>query len=253
MRLSNYSKINQILGFERPYLGFFSALNVIIAYYFFNQKKHLIYLLPILISLVLVIIVSARLSFIIIFLTLLTVLLKKIDTKVKLLIPIIVMIVSSLVYLIVQKNPLSQRFYAIKKDSRTIIWQGAIEQINNTKNYIFGNGGQKEIRDNLLDYYKNRAKYKYPPEKNRYIRVNYNTHNQYLNELIRGGVFGVLLLIFPFCYMFVKNIIKFEIISMLLLFSVFSFGLVENILERQQGVYVFAIILATTNKFYEKK
>ena len=38
--LRNYSRINDILNFERPYLGFLSALNIIIAYHFFSLSKH---------------------------------------------------------------------------------------------------------------------------------------------------------------------------------------------------------------------
>ena len=37
--LKNYSKINQILNYERPYLGFFSAINIIISYYYFKVKN----------------------------------------------------------------------------------------------------------------------------------------------------------------------------------------------------------------------
>jgi O-antigen ligase len=253
IRLSNSAIINEILKFERPYLGFFSAINVILAYYLYMLKKQWIYLLPISISLVLVIVISARLSFIIIFLILFILVLNQLKNKVKILIPLIVMILLTILYLSLQKNSLIQRFYAIKRDSRNIIWKGGMEQINSTKNYIFGNGSQNEIRDNLLNYYKYKAKFNYAPEKKRFIRENYNIHNQFLNEFIRGGFLGVVLLIAPLFIIFYKNLTHFNIISILLLFAIFSFCLVENILERQKGVYLLAIILATTNKFYEKK
>ena len=253
IRLSNYAKINQIIGFERPYLGFFSVINVILAYYFFTLKKQWLYLLPILMSLILIIVISARLSFIIVILILLALILQQIKKKAIILIPLILMVFLSSIYLVFQKNSLTQRFYAINKDARSIIWKGAIEQLNTTKNYFFGNGGQKEIRDNLLEYYKNTAVFVYPPEKDRFVRVNYNTHNQFLNEFIRGGAIGLLLFMFPFLNLFYKNVINFNIISIFLLFSIFSFCFVENILERQKGIYLLALILGITYNFYEKK
>jgi len=253
IRLSNYSEINQIISFERPYLGFFSAINVILAYHFFTLKNYWLYLSSILISLILVIVISARLSFIIVILTLFALILDQIKNKTLVIIPLIVIVLTSSVYLILQKNSLFQRFYAIKKDARSIIWTGAIQQINTTKNYVFGNGGQAEIRNTLLEYYKHKAIYKYPPEKKRFIRMNYNTHNQFLNEFVRGGIFGVFLFVFPFFYLFFRNSKEFNIIAILLLFAIFSFCFVENVLARQKGVYLFALILAITNSFYEKK
>ena len=243
IRLSNFARINDILYFERPYLGFFSLLSVILSYNFIKTFKNWIYVTPIFISLVLIIIISARLSFVLTIITLLIVIYDQIRNRVKLSLPIMLILIISSVYLIANKNSLIQRFYAIKRDSRTIIWKGAIQQIESTNSYLFGNGGQKEIREDLLIYYKNKAKFNSNAQKSRFTRVNYNTHNQYLNELIRGGFIGLFMLLFPIFILLLKNYKVSNIIPILLLFSIFSFGIVENILDRQKGVYLLGIIL----------
>ena len=87
------------------------------------------------------------------------------------------------------------------------------------------------------------------------LKKKYNTHNQFLSELIRGGVLGLFLFIFPIIIAIKENIKKKNIINISILVSIVLFLLVENLLERQIGVYLLAIVLTITifkNKLLEE-
>ena len=122
--LRSYAGINEILGFERPYLGFFSALNVIIAYYFFKEKRVWVFILICFLSTLVVTLISARLGIIIILISLFCILISKINRVLKYIVLSISLI--TLILFTQTNNPLKNRFQQIKYDTRLIVWDGAI-------------------------------------------------------------------------------------------------------------------------------
>ncbi|MFN0728533.1 O-antigen ligase family protein [Polaribacter gochangensis] len=245
--LKNYSKINEILNYERPYLGYFSVLNIIISYYFFKQKnKKAIAIIATVFSLLLIIIISARLSIITaLFLGVIT-LFFELNNKKKLI--AFSGLTSLLLVFYFSNNTLKDRFLHINKDARVIIWEGAINSFSKTNNFFLGSGSQENTRNELLEHYKNHQDFESIDEKNRFITKNYNTHNQYLNEILRGGVLGLVIFLFPQGFNLYFNFRKKTVtIELLFLISILCFCLVENILDRQIGVYLYAILLSLSN------
>lgn len=249
--LASYAGVNEILYFERPYLGYFSALNVIIAYYFFKNYKVWLFALICFFSTLIVVLISARMGLLIIMVTLLCILISKISKRFRLVLLLFSIIVFTL--FIQTNNPLKNRFQQIKYDSRLIVWNGALEIAKEHSNYIFGIKNQNTIKKSLLNFYENKAEFEYPPDKIRFVTKGYNTHNQFLNEFLRGGIIALLLLISPFVYALYNSFKSHNLAFALLVLSVLMLLLVENLLARQIGVYITAIILSLSRKIdYEK-
>jgi len=242
--LKNYSKINEIINYERPYLGYFSVVNIIISYYLFKEKnKKILAIIATIFSLFLILIISARLSIItILFLIIITVFIE--FNKKNRLIALSGLIVLSLLFYF-NNSSLKHRFSQINKDARVVIWKGALNSFTNTENKITGSGSQVNTRKELLDHYKMNDSFESVDEKNRFITKNYNTHNQYLNEILRGGIIGLVIFVFPQLLNLYSNFRKENsILGLLFLLSILCFCLVENILDRQIGVYLYAFILS---------
>ena len=144
-------------------------------------------------------------------------------------------------------SSLKERFIQINNDARLITWKGAKASFDKTGKNIFGSGSQENTRNDLLNYYKNYDDYQSVDEKNRFILKNYNTHSQYINELLRGGIVGFLIFFLPQILLLYYNFKKNNIFGLLLLVSIICFSLVENILDRQVGVYLYTIIFSILN------
>ena len=244
--LTNYTKLNSILGFERPYLGYFSALNIILSYFFFKRTKKWIFSIGGILSLGTIFYVSARLALILSIIFLTTILLNEIKSKKKIVTLILGGLVTVGIFLFAFNSSIKKRFSLIKKDSRTVIWSGTLKELNTSKDFIFGNGSLVKTRNNLYSFYRTYDKFENIDVKNRFVKKKYNTHNQFLSELIRGGVLGLFLFIFPIIIAIKENIKKKNIINISILVSIVLFLLVENLLERQIGVYLLALVLTIT-------
>lgn len=250
--LRSYAGINEILHFERPYLGFLSALNIIISYRIFRNFRKWVFVLSSVFSVLLIIIISARLGLIIALLAVFVFVLVEIKINLKYLLFFILALLTSTILFFQSNNPLKNRFQQLKYDTRIVVWQGAKSIYSKDVNPIFGLSSQTEVKNKLLNYYKKEANFDYQPDKTRFIMKEYNTHNQYINELLRGGLLGLFLLISPFFMALRSSYLEKNIVNALLLLAVLLFLLVENLLARQMGVYSIAIILSLTrNKSYE--
>jgi len=251
--LRSNANINKILLFERPYLGYFSALNMILGFYIFKKTKKLFLLILIVVSISLIVIMSARMALIIIFVSGLVMFFTEVrNRKIKLL-STIFLTISALLIILFSNMPIKHRFMQIKFDSRMIIWEGGIKLFDEAPSYLFGYSSQKTIENKLLNYYKNDAQFEYEPDKIRFIKKNYNTHNQYLNEILRGGFLGLSLFLIPFINLLFLNFTKRHFLFAILIISIGLFLVVENLLMRQMGVYSLAIILAISNVFRDEE
>ncbi|GMN07853.1 hypothetical protein MTsPCn5_32420 [Croceitalea sp. MTPC5] len=250
--LRSYARINDILNFERPYLGFLSAIQIIIAGNLFFASKRKIYFFPILVSIVLIIVISARLAILITVICCAIYMILKIkDNTLRWIIGVGVPLLLT-VLIMLSDLALKHRFIQIKNDSRTIIWEGALQQYKNSPSKSFGFSSQQKVDENQNAYYSESANFEYPPDKSRFLEKKYNTHNQYLNELLRGGYFGLLLLLMPFIYVLLRGRHKENPLGLSLVIALAMFLFVENVLERQMGVYLTAIILANAIKYRDE-
>lgn len=251
--LRSYAGINEILHFERPYLGFFSALNIIVSYYLFKNRKIWIFLITSVFSFSIIMLISARLGLIVAILSLLLIVISRIKINFKYLMLVIGTLTTLGIIFLMSNNPLKNRFQQIKYDTRLVVWNGAYNIFTETSQPFFGLKSQSKVSEKLIDYYKNDAYFEYQPDKTRFVNKVYNTHNQYLNEILRGGIFGLLLFMMPLCYLIFQNIKMKKLEFTLLLISVSLFFMVENLLARQIGVYTTAIILSLTQKTLNEK
>ena len=77
-----------------------------------------------------------------------------------------------------------------------------------------------------------------------YMDVKLNTHNQFIATYLNSGIIGLLLLISFLVFQFISS--KKDFIKTAMIVSLILFLLVENVLYRQNGVYLFALIIAIT-------
>lgn len=251
--LRSYAGINEILHFERPYLGFFSALNIIISYLLFKKGRLWMFALTSVFSIFIIVLISARLGLLIAIMALLTILISRIRMNRKYWLVLIGFMGIAGTLFFTFNSPLKNRFQQLKYDTRFVVWQGAFQILEAQNNPLFGLKSQSELNNKLLSFYKNEAEFEYKPDRLRFITKSYNTHNQFINEILRGGILGFLLLILPFGYLIYKNLKSNQLEMTLMLIAIVLFFMVENLLYRQIGVYTTAIILSLSRKLtYEK-
>lgn len=142
---------------------------------------------------------------------------------------------SALIYII---DPLWLRFYELIETiqhsgqtstgstyTRLNIFNCSLDAIKNAPFFGYGIGDVKEVL--TVCFLENNSTY-------------YNTHNQFLGAWLSAGFFGTSSLVLIFFQGFIsalkhKNIIHFSILSLF-----FLMALIENILERQDGILIFS-------------
>ena len=142
---------------------------------------------------------------------------------------------SALIYII---DPLWLRFYELIETiqhsgqtstgstyTRLNIFNCSLDAIKNAPFFGYGVGDVKEVL--TVCFLENNSTY-------------YNTHNQFLGAWLSAGFFGTSSLVLIFFQGFIsalkhKNIIHFSILSLF-----FLMALIENILERQDGILIFS-------------
>lgn len=127
-------------------------------------------------------------------------------------------------------------------EPRFIIWPCAHEIIK--KNNYWGIASFKESEAQLVDCYA--SKINKEDKRNYYTNQKFNTHNQFLDYFLMGGWPAATLLLLCFLIpLFMRNT-SFELKVILLIFL--GFFLVENVIHRQLGRYLFAIFAALYSK-----
>ena len=126
---------------------------------------------------------------------------------------------------------------------RLIQWRFGFEILNEKKAWFTGVGiknSQKILNDKYIEYgiytgYEGTSDTRY---------LNYNFHNQFVEQLLRTGVVGLLILIMMFITILViPGSVRFVSNWIILVF--FMFFLTESVLERQQGIVYFCLIYSS--------
>ena len=118
-------------------------------------------------------------------------------------------------------------------EMRLIKWYCASEVI---KDNLFAGVGTGDYNDVLAQKYKD-------IDFKKGMIYGYNTHNQYLEEFLKFGVFGGLFFIIFMTYI-VYQAVKFKngfLVS--IIFTICAFMLIESIFERQHGVVFFSFFI----------
>ena len=245
--------IDEILWGSRPYASFMLVLGIFISLRRFslNSKKSWFFLIPSVIFLLLCNYISARLSLALGVATAVYFLFFrfKMSNKVKVL-SMLVFVVLVMVMVIFNKSlilrtPLDNlskldKIVAIAKDRepRYVIWSCSSILLKTNSNALFGISSYERYRQDLVNCYaeiiiNREEKQKY------YMDSRFGSHNQFLDFWLNGGILPFLLLLASFASAFFSK--KINSNAKWIYFLFFSFFLVENVLYRQTGYYLFGI------------
>ena len=126
--------------------------------------------------------------------------------------------------------------FDLNKSPRLMIWKNSIELIKNNTYFPFLIGiGDYQLEINKL----HRSLMKDKPGMG---LIDYNSHNQYLESIIVGGPLAFVFLVYIGYLIFLsRSTNNTQLLSFTLFISLFFFF--ENVLQRQLGVMLLAILL----------
>ena len=251
----NTSQVQDLLLIHRPYFGFMCFISIVLIYGLAkkikSKKKRKVYLILGIIILGFLFTIVARLSLL---LALAYILIRVImgfklsKTKLFFSLSLCIFIVFGL--FTINKN-IKNRFYikdsykeTIKvlknQEPRFVIWNCSLKQLTKSDFNIFvGYKNRNEIQENLTTCYN--LDIDNVSKRNYYLRTNFNTHNQFVDIFLDGGLIGFMLfmvILLFCCYFFINN---FD--GIFILFGMSVFLLVENLFHRQLGVYLFGVFV----------
>lgn len=250
---ANTAEVNNLLLLDRPYIGFVAVLGFLLSLEkatIFSKQRWL-YLINAILLILFIILISARISIISIFCISVAYFLFYYNEKwYKKLFFTAVLVFLFGIIIATNKN-ISERFFiksnieeSLKEASdyepRIVIWSCANNMtVKKDFSMITGFKGYEIIRNNFLDCYaqtiENQSKKEY------FLSENFNSHNQFIDFYLIGGILGLVLFIIFFIKLFydVKN----NFFSVAIVISFLLFFLVENIFYRQFGCYLFGIFI----------
>lgn len=246
--------INNVLHMERPYLGYFAVFTLIVTFHLSTVLKKYRYLLWVhcLYLTVFILLISARISTITVFILIALYLLvySRMKTKYKvytvagsmLLLSGIVMLNKNLQDRLFILNNFEASFAQFKLyEPRVIIWPCAYTIASeDTFNSLTGLASEEVLNQKLAVCYDHTILNKH--RANFYITAQLNTHNQFIGSYMTSGLIGFLFLAGFFVIQIWqgrKFFFKTAIIVSLLLFL-----MVENVFYRQLGMYLFVLAIS---------
>ena len=242
--------VNKLLVIDRPYLGFLSLIAIVICFYLIKQfPKYKIVLGIISFALfVFIVFIVARLSLLSAILIGFIYLLFYSDFSIFKKSIVLLSIISLICLLLFSYKNLFNRVFTnttVERlklyDPRVDIWDCAY-RISQDQNFnpIIGAKSHQVVSDQLVDCYKTKNGNDLR-RRQWFIDTRFNTHNQFIDFYLVGGVVGLLLFIY-FLFEMIRgarnNFYSFSLVIALVLFLFF-----ENVFQRQLGCFLIAIIL----------
>lgn len=127
-----------------------------------------------------------------------------------------------------------------QKEPRVLIWKCAFSFTKeDTFSSWYGLGKVQTLDDQLAGCYESKTIGN--PMRDYFLEALFNTHNQFIEYYVLTGIGGVGLLFLLFGFIVAK--VKRYFIPMALTFALFNFCMVENLFNRQLGVYLFGFVL----------
>ncbi len=244
--------INEVLISERLYLGFTCVISLVLSLHLYSNtlklKKgvRLLFLFNAVIILLFLLVIAARIAIISAVFVFIYFIYSQYKSRYKFIIAFGLIFFLALFFLV---NPnLSKRFFHSndtytdslfekikKREPRYEIWNCSLGLIDYNKELIIGHGyyNTKEL---LVNCYANNIKDK--ARKEWFVNSRFNTHNQFFDILLSSGFIALVLFLLYLYDLMIINRFSFLVIS--LLGVLFLVMLVENILHRQVGCYLFA-------------
>ncbi|MHC0444409.1 O-antigen ligase family protein [Flavobacterium sp. 3-218] len=250
---SNTAEVNKLLLLERPYIGFIAVLGFLLSIEKSVEKskwrKLYIFNSCVLISFILLI--SARISIISVFVISGIYFVFYLKTKwyKKILSALILTLL--FVAIVMSNKNIGERFFiksnfeksiqeASDYEPRIVIWNCAFKMTQqNDFNLLTGFEGYQTIKNHFMDCYassiENESKKEY------FLSEKFNSHNQFIDFYLIGGIMAFLLFVSFFVVLFLEVRLDFFKIAIGIAFLLFF--IVENIFYRQFGCYLFAIFI----------
>lgn len=244
-------KINDLLIIERLYFGFINSLSVVFSLKIWVnsiRKYKILLVLSILLSVFMLFLVASRMAII----SVLIIFMIKIfyHTNLKKSLIAVVIILATITGMFVLNDNLAKRFLYVDKkndffykirewEPRYVIWKCGFSHVNSSEHKLLLGDGFNQTQQNLNDCYiisiskKDRLEF--------FLKTRFNTHNQYLDLLLSKGIIGLALFLFLIYRLSRDNIKNINQLNILLVIVLFA--LIENLLHRQIGVYLFALVL----------
>lgn len=244
--LGNSKAVFDLLLIHRPYLGIMCFISIVMLSSFKLTNKKTSYFAILLLSFFLFLIV-ARLAILLLILFSIYKFFNTPNSKKKyiLLIPVFIIAI-----FITSTKSIKERFFVEENSTNTIakiidyeprfvIWKCLLNNnFFNNNNLFFGYKNINEIPKRLKLCYGETIQKK--SKREYYLDVNFNTHNQFLHFFYLGGVI-LLLLFFIIIFYCLRSSITVE--YKIIILSLLLFLLVENLFERQYGVYLLGVLL----------
>lgn len=247
--------VNTLLLLERPYAGFYAVAGAIFSFGLIKPyPKYKAFLTATGIASVLfIIVISARISFLtLIAIGAVYVIFYLRVSRAKKAVVIGASIIGIVLIFMFNKN-ISDRFFikdnlkesiAIASDyePRLIIWPCAYDMTSKADfNALFGFTGNTVIEDYFVECYiskihNNEAKREY------YRESGFNSHNQFIDIYLNHGIIGFILFIAFLAILFYK--VRNSFTDVALIMAIVFFLMVENVLHRQMGCYIFSTFIA---------
>ncbi len=245
-------QINELLWMERPYFGFMLALGVFVCMNLLGTFRRSYFLsIPIIVFVSFLIYISARLGILLSIgvLLLFFVKSKKISIWRKiwlgssfLLLTILALTFSKglMSRMHLDKNIDNKWAWIKDYEPRFVIWPCAVQVLKNDTSWLTG-AQNYDHSENLLTscYGQNITK---ADKREYFLKKRFNTHNQFLDFFLIGGILPFLLLLSVFASVWFSKKYPFETKVLFLMF--FAFFFVENVLYRQMGCYLFGTFAA---------
>ncbi|MFV8358857.1 hypothetical protein [Flavobacterium sp. LS1P3] len=251
--------VNRILIIERPYMGFICLVALILCLFMAKEypkfKKALLALG--LFFGIFIFFIAARLSLItLIGVALIYLLFYSGLSAVKKAVIITVCFMAVFTALLSYKN-LSNRFFIADSfqtmqdyEPRVVIWSCASEIIRSSDfNLIFGSKSFNWMQEQYVQCYADSIANE--SKKAWFLAIKYNSHNQFIDFFLIGGFLGLGLFLF-FVFSMMKNA-KGNFYFFSIVVSLTLFFLMENVLHRQFGCYLTAIVFSITAKYRDEK
>ena len=242
---------NYVLVLERPYAGIFSILSIILSFDQIqnNPKKRYLFIASCLLSVFFILFIAIRISILTIFVLfgiyIFFYMKMALKRKVVLFIGLLMTVALGLIF---NKN-ITKRFFindsiektlekAKQSEPRVIIY-GCAKDITEQADFsvFFGTDSYSNIEKSLVDCYKNTIE-DYS-RRNFFLEKRYNTHSQFIDFYLIGGLIAIII----FIRFFVKSFFKFRtsFFAVAILVSFLMMLAIENIFHRQFGCFIFII------------
>ena len=263
----NTVEVQDLLLIHRPYFGFMCLITIVLIDVLLpkinSKKEKIFYVIIGFIIAVFMYIIVARLS---LFLLIIYLIIKTINYLKLSLVKSVLGFLTIFIFMFgafsLNKNiknrlhieaSYSETIKVLKnQEPRFVIWDCFFSQINNKNfNVYFGYNNRKSIQEELNGCYKERIDN--VSKRDYYVDTEFNTHNQFFDIFLEGGILGLSL--FLALFMFLVYSFRENFNASFILLSFILFFIFENLVHRQLGAYLFGIFIPLFHKIiaFEKK